>query len=94
MTEHDNADLLAARAAPRMGLAVAAVAFTVIGLAGPLMLAMGIDPRPYAWIIAPLWVVVIGGVLAWLRGFLRRLDAARKARDPDASPGRETPAGR
>jgi hypothetical protein len=90
MTEHDNADLLAARAAPRAGLGVAAVAFTVIGLAGPLMLAIGIDPRPYAWIIAPLWVVVIGGVLVWLRGFLRRLDAARTARDRDASPRSES----
>ena len=93
MEQYPIKDLLAARAAPRAGLGVAAVAFTVIGLAGPLMLAIGIDPTPYAWLIAPLWVVVIGGVLVWLRGFLRRLDASRAARDRDASPGRESRGG-
>jgi uncharacterized membrane-anchored protein len=56
----------------RLPLRVAAVAFSVIGLAGPLMLATGFDPRPFAWAIAPLWLVVIGGVALWLRGWMRR----------------------
>lgn len=86
MTDDSDADLAAARAAPRTGLAVAAVAFTVIGLAGPLMLASGVDPTPWRWFILPLWLVVILGVLSYARGFLRRLGAARRARGADASP--------
>jgi hypothetical protein len=80
-------DIAAARRTPRTPLAVAAVAFTVIGLAGPLMLAAGMDPTPYRWLIAPLWAVVIGGVLIWRRAFLRAIAAARGA---DASQGRQT----
>lgn len=76
-------DIAAARRVPRTPLAVAAVAFTVIGLAGPLMLAAGVDPTPYRWLIAPLWAVVIGGVLLWHRAFRRAVAAARGA---DASP--------
>jgi hypothetical protein len=56
----------------RLPLGVAAAAFTVIGLAGPLMLATGFDPRPWAWLIAPLWLVVIGGVGLWVRGWTQR----------------------
>jgi hypothetical protein len=77
-------DIAAARRVPRTPLAVAAVAFTVIGLAGPLMLAAGMDPTPFRWMIAPLWVVVIGGVLLWHRAFRRAIAAARGA---DASQG-------
>ena len=86
MPEHRNEDLAAARAAPRTGLLVAAVAFTVIGLAGPLMLASGVDPTPWRWFIVPLWLVVILGVLSWVRAFLRGLEAARAGRGADASP--------
>jgi hypothetical protein len=56
----------------RLPLGVAAAAFTVIGLAGPLMLSMGFDPRPWAWVIAPLWLVVIGGVALWVRAWTLR----------------------
>jgi hypothetical protein len=56
----------------RLPLRVAAAAFTVIGLAGPLMLAAGSDPRPWAWAVAPLWLVVIGGVALWARAWRRR----------------------
>jgi hypothetical protein len=51
---------------------VAAAAFAVIGLAGPLLLATGFDPRPFAWAIAPLWLVVVGGVALWVRAWARR----------------------
>lgn len=82
MRDSDSEDtrLALARRAPRHGLHAAAIAFCVIGLAGPLMLAGGMDPTPYAWMIAPLWLVVIGGILWWLRGFLRRLDGGRRDR--------------
>ncbi len=67
----------AARPPSRRPLGVAAVAFTVIALAGPLMLAAGGDPRPYAWLIAPLWAVVLGGLGLWLRDWFRALRRAR-----------------
>jgi hypothetical protein len=66
------------------GLAVAAAAITVLGLAGPLMLATrgdagGVLPfYPFGWAIA------IGGWLWWLRA--RR--AAARGREGDASPPR------
>jgi hypothetical protein len=90
MAEQDEdrpADLIrAAKRAPRAPLGVAAVAFTVIGLAGPLMLAGGIDPTPYRWYIVPLWLVVIGGILIFRRSFLRSVAEARTSRGRDASP--------
>lgn len=90
MDGNDSEDhrLALAGRAPRHGLLAAAIAFCVIGLAGPLMLASGIDPTPYAWLIAPLWLVVIGGVLLWVRAFLGRLEGARQARAArdDSSP--------
>lgn len=84
----DRRVALAARA-PRHGLIAATIAFCVIGLAGPLMLASGIDPRPYGWLIAPLWLVVIGGGLIWVRAFLGRLEGAKQARAAreDPTPG-------
>lgn len=88
-TDREERRLAAAGRAPRHGLLAAAIAFCVIGLAGPLMLASGIDPTPYAWLIAPLWLVVIGGVLLWVRAFLGRLEGVRQARGTgeDSGPG-------
>ena len=60
----------ARRRARRLPLIAAAIAFTAIGLTGPLMLAAEIDPSPYLWFIASLWLVVIGGLWLWRRSFL------------------------
>lgn len=74
-----------------MPLYVAAAVFSVIGLAGPAMLAVGVDPRPYAWMIAPLWLVVMAGVGMWVRGFARipagDHSAALEERSTDDSEG-------
>lgn len=72
MTSETERQATGRRPPNRLPLGVAAAAFTVIGLAGPLMLATGFDPRPWAWLIAPLWLVVIGGVGLWVRAWTRR----------------------
>jgi hypothetical protein len=78
------------RRARRVPLLIGAMTFTVIGLAGPLILAVGADPTPYAWMIAPLWLVVLGCGWLWARSFFRDMATARAAwRDGDLDNGRE-----
>jgi hypothetical protein len=56
MTDETDGRRSRPRPPDRLPLLVAAAAFTVIGLAVPLMLPAGADPRPWASLIAPLWL--------------------------------------
>ena len=62
----------------RAGLVVAAVCVTVLGLGGPIMIAVQDDPSPVLPFYPVLWAIAIGGILYWLSAFRR---AMRKARE-------------
>jgi 4-amino-4-deoxy-L-arabinose transferase-like glycosyltransferase len=68
MTE---AELRAARRRGRIGLGVAAVAISVLGLAGPVMLAVTGDPSPVLPYYPLGWVIAIAGWLVWLTSWRR-----------------------
>lgn len=53
------------------GLVVAAVAFTVIALAGPLMLAWDMPLDPLIPFVPVLWAIVIVGYVVWFRTWAR-----------------------
>ena len=55
------------RARGRIGLRVAAVAFAVLGLGGPVLLAASGDSEVLAPFYPVGWLIVIGGLLFWLR---------------------------
>lgn len=52
---------------PRIGLVVAAVAFTLVALVGPVLLALDIDPTTWVMVIPLLWLTVFAGIghYAW-----------------------------
>ena len=67
------------RARGLLGLAVAAVAITGLGLGGPLMLVATGDPSPVLPYYPFGWAVAIGGWLYWLLSWRAAGRAAGRA---------------
>jgi hypothetical protein len=57
------------RASGRVGLLVAATMITLLGLGGPVMLAVTGDPSPVLPYYPFGWAAAIGGWLWWLRAW-------------------------
>jgi hypothetical protein len=55
----------------RIGLVVASVAFTLVALVGPVLLALEIDPSTWVMVIPLLWLTVFAGIGHYARGFFR-----------------------
>lgn len=69
------------RARGLIGLGVAAVAITGLGLAGPLMLVATGDPSPVLPYYPLGWAAAIGGWLYWLFAWRAAGRLARRGRD-------------
>ena len=64
----------------RIGLALTAVMITLLGLGGPVMIAVSGDPSPVLPYYPVGWAVAIGGVIYWLTAWRA---ARRRAREPE-----------
>ena len=53
----------------RIGLIVTAAMITLLGLGGPIAIAVAGDPSPILAYYPVGWAVAIGGILYWLRAF-------------------------